>query len=58
MDTEIKRLEAALDRAIECLTEYALDDRAATFGCYKDPEKKVGEWIYEIKNIRNGKNYE
>lgn len=58
-DKRIENLNAALEKAIERLNEYAADDYCefedGEIGCYGENAKILaGDWITEIRAIANG----
>jgi len=56
-DLRIKRLENALELAIDKLKTYASQDETALlcgYGCFKNPKKVVDDWIKEIRKIESG----
>lgn len=55
----MNQTKKALEKAIECLKQYAADDDNAGMngaGCYSYPDDVVEEWIKEIRKIENSPN--
>ncbi len=56
-DLRIKRLESALELAIDKLKTYASQDETALlcgYGCFKNPKKVVDDWVKEIRKTERG----